>query len=301
MRLEKVDLNLFVVFDAIYREGSVTKVAQRLNLTQPAVSNALSRLRQTFDDPLFVRTPSGMTPTPVAESVVGDIRKALSLLGRSVGAAASFDPLTAEKQFCIGMNDLAQTLLLAPLRERLRVQAPHSSLHTYYVDRQTAAEDLKSGNLDLLLDSPDLLNAREMEHKALAQLPYVVAMGEQCPLLGKPLTLEDYLANGHLHVSSRRKGRGQVDVALHAQGLKRDIKMRVQSYLVGSTLAVETDLVWTVPEILARTTSLQIVDLPLEVEPLGWTLFWHKSAADDPASQWLRTLVSDVVSKVLSD
>ncbi|BFM15122.1 LysR family transcriptional regulator [Maricurvus nonylphenolicus] len=300
MRLEKVDLNLFVLFDAIYREGSVTKVAQRLNLTQPAVSNALSRLRQTFDDPLFVRTPSGMVPTPVAESVIGDVRKALTLLGKSVGAAASFDPKTAEKQFCIGMNDLAQTLLLAPLRKLLRDQAPNSSLHTYYVDRQTAADDLKSGNLDVVLDSPGLFNAREMGSKNLAQLPYVVAMGDQCSLNSKKVSLEDYLSAEHLHVSSRRKGRGQVDIALHGLGYKRKIKMRVQGYLVAERLTESTDLVWTVPEILAQQANLKTAALPFEVEPLGWSLFWHKSAADDPANQWLRSVVSDIVSAAIS-
>lgn len=304
MRLERVDLNLFVLFDAIYREGSVTKVAQRLNLTQPAVSNALSRLRQTFDDPLFVRTPSGMTPTPVAESVIGDVRKALSLLGKSVGAAASFDPLTAEKQFSIGMNDLAQALLLSPLRQLLKEQAPNSSLHIYYVDRLSAADDLKSGNLDLLLDSPGLFNAREMEHQHLAQLPYVIAMGNQCTLnvkgKNKQVSLDDYLSAEHLHVSSRRKGRGQVDVALHALGHKRDIKMRVQGYMVAQQLAETTDLVWTVPEILAKKTTLKTAALPFEVEPLGWSLFWHKSAADDPANQWLRSVVSDIVSDAIS-
>ena len=99
MRLDRVDLNLFVVFDALYRERSVTRVATHLNLTQPAVSNALSRLRQTFEDPLFVRSPDGMAPTPVADSVVADVKEALALLSRSVAVNAHFDPVRAEKVF----------------------------------------------------------------------------------------------------------------------------------------------------------------------------------------------------------
>lgn len=299
MRLEKIDLNLFVVFDAIYRERSVTKVAQRLNLTQPAVSNALSRLRQTFDDPLFVRTPAGMAPTLVAESVVVDVRKALSLLGNSVGVTASFDPLLAQKQFRVGMNDLGQALLLAPLRQLFKEQAPNCTLHSYYEDRQAAADDLKSGSLDLLLDSQGMLNSRDMEHKLLAQLPYAAAVGENNSWYGKDMTLEVYLQSEHVHVSSRKKGRGQVDIALHPLGHKRDIKMRVQNYLVAAKVTEQTDLVWTVPEILAKAAAVKTAKLPFAVEPLGWTLFWSKSASKDPANQWLREAVEGVVNKLV--
>jgi DNA-binding transcriptional LysR family regulator len=147
-----------------------------------------------------------------------------------------------------------------------------------------------------------------MEHQHLTQLPYVIAMGKQCSLYAqggcrgkaKTVSLDDYLSAEHLHVSSRRKGRGQVDVALHALGHKRQVKMRVQGYLMAEQLAQTTDLVWTVPEILAKKTPLKIAALPFEVEPLGWSLFWHKSAADDPANQWLRSVVSDIVNAVIS-
>lgn len=136
VRLDRLDLNLFVVLDAIYRERSVTKVAAQLSLTQPAVSNALGRLRQTFDDPLFVRTPEGMKPTPVADSVINDVRQALTLLGRSVDTLAQFDPKTSDKVFNLGMNDLAESLLLPKLRALLKEQAPGVSITSYYVERR---------------------------------------------------------------------------------------------------------------------------------------------------------------------
>ncbi|MCV6614006.1 MAG: LysR family transcriptional regulator, partial [Cellvibrionaceae bacterium] len=154
MRLGKIDLNLFVLLDAIYRERSVTKVAMQLSLTQPAVSNALSRLRQTFDDPLFIRTPEGMVPTPVAESVIQDVRKALNLLGRSVDISAKFEPQQSDKVFNLGMNDLAESLLLPKLRERLKSEAPNIAITSYYVERRTATEELKAGIIDLLVDTP---------------------------------------------------------------------------------------------------------------------------------------------------
>lgn len=298
MRLDKVDLNLFIVFDAIYRERSVTKVAQILNLTQPAVSNALSRLRQTFDDQLFVRTPEGMAPTPVADNVIADVKHALHLLADSVGSNARFDPLNSNKVFRLGMNDLAEALLLPKLRMALRDIAPHIAISSYYVDRVSATEELKAGTLDLLLDS-SVVNAKDFEQRMLGQLSYVGAVRKGHPLAKKALSLDDYVAAEHVHVSSRRKGRGQVDVALHALGHKRAIMMRVQSYLVAAKITEQTDLVWTAPKVVVDTTPLYKTALSFAVEPLTWHLYWHKSADNDPANVWMRGIVATLVAEIL--
>jgi DNA-binding transcriptional LysR family regulator len=293
MRLDKIDLNLFIVFDALYRERSVTRVALTLNLTQPGVSNALNRLRQTFDDPLFVRSPDGMLPTPVADSIVADIRKGLALLRRTVGSNAHFNPLTAEKTFRLAMNDLTESMLLSPIQARLKSQAPHINLTSYYADSRVATEDLKSNAIDLLIDSQQV-NAKELVSMPLLELPYVVVMRADHPLASNPFTLEQYLSAEHLHVSSRRKGRGHVDIALHSIGHRRNIKMRVQSYMIAEKVTEQNDLIWTAPDIPGNAGGLHKVPLPFEVEPLKLYLYWHKSADDDPANQWMRELVNNV-------
>ncbi len=292
MRLRKVDLNLFVVFDAIYRERSVTKVAALLNLTQSAVSNALSRLRQAFDDPLFIRTREGMTPTPVADSVVGDVRQALLLLDRSIGSSAFFDPASSEKIFRLGLNDLAQSILLPRLHGAVKALAPKVSLTSYYLQRETALEDLKSGGIDLLVDAP-LVNAKDLQHAHLCELPYVLAMRPAHPLAKRTLSVDEYLSCEHLHVSSRRRGRGQVDIALHSQGHRREVTLRVQNHLMAARITAETDLLWTVPKVLANTLPLQTMPLPFTVEPLELNLYWPKSAEKDPANLWLRQMISE--------
>lgn len=299
MRLEKIDLNLFVLFDALYQERGVTKVAQRLNITQPAVSNALSRLRQTFDDPLFVRTPSGMAPTPVADNVIVDVRKALALLGKSVAGGAKFDPKYSEKEFRLGMNDMTQALVFPLLLKRIRALAAGVRISCYYVDRQSATDDLKSGTLDMLVDNPSV-NAREFNQQELAQLPYVVVTSKKYAKKIDALTLEHYIAGNHLHVSSRRSGRGQVDIALHAKGLKRVISLRLQNYLVAERVTAENDVFWTAPKLLADQTRLAQSPPPLAVEPLVWNLYWHKSAEEDSANQWMREQVSLTVKALLS-
>ena len=298
MRLDKIDLNLFVIFDAIYRERNVTHVAAQLHLTQPAVSNALSRLRQTFDDPLFVRTPQGMMPTPVADSVVRDIRKALGLLGKSVGGNAKFSPEVSEKVFKLGMNDLAEALLLPTLHLRMKESAPNSSLTNYYVTRDAATEELKSGTIDVLLDAP-AVNAKSLQHMPLATLPYVIAMRPGHPLAQGDLSLEDYLAAEHVHVSSRRKGRGHMDIDLHSLGHKRNIVMRVQHYLVAARIAENTDLLWTVPKALVKSLPLISRPSPFPIEPLLWKLYWVESAENDPSSLWVRDMLKRVVEEVL--
>lgn len=294
MRIERIDLNLFIVFEAIYRERSVTKVAAQLNLTQPSVSNALSRLRQTFDDPLFVRTPSGMSPTPVSESIIKDVRDALRLMHRSVESSAKFEPEVSDKVFHLGMNDLAESLLLPKLRGILKRTAPNLSVTSYYVDRQSAVEEMKAGHIDLLIDAP-MLNTKELFNKPLKNLPYVIAMRKGHPLAKKSVSIDKYLSCEHIHVSSRRRGRGQVDIGLHALGKTRDIKMRVQHYLVADRIVGETDLLWTVPKMLADSLSLEVCEAPFDIAPLSWQLFWHKQSDSDPANVWIREVIVDIV------
>lgn len=295
MRLDNVDLNLFVVFDALYQERSVTKVAQSLNLTQPGVSNALSRLRQAFDDPLFVRSPDGMLPTPVADSIVGDIRKALALLRRSFGATARFDPTTTEKTFRLAMNDLVEKMLLPSLQCQIQTLAPNARLTSFYSDSRAATEDLKANVIDLIIDSAQV-NAKEFGAELVAQLPHKVLCRPNHPLLAKvagsgKISMKEYLQAQHIHVSSRRKGRGQADIGLHSAGYKREINTRVRTYAVAETLLLQTDLLWTAPSVIADYGDLIALSLPFSVEALKLYLYWPKSAEDDPASQWLRELV----------
>ena len=124
MNLSKVDLNLFIVFDAIYTEANLTRAGQIIGITQPAVSNALARLRETFNDPLFVRTAQGMVPTPMAQNIISSVRSALALLRVSVQESRTFTPLQANKTFRISMTDLTEAVILPPLFQRLRRQAP---------------------------------------------------------------------------------------------------------------------------------------------------------------------------------
>jgi DNA-binding transcriptional LysR family regulator len=295
MRLDKIDLNLFVIFDAIYRERNITRVARLLSVSQPAVSNALARLRDTFDDPLFVRSSEGMIPTPAADSVIDDVRLAMSLLRQSVDLNARFDPANSDRVLRVGMNDLAEALVLPGLHERVSAVAPKVALTSYYVARDDAAEELKDGLLDILLDIA-IPASKELRSTPLSEFPYVLAMRHGHPLAGTTPSLDSYLEAQHLHVSSRREGLGHVDIALRKKGLTRSIAMRVQSYLVAARIVRETDLLWAVPGVLARQLDLHVAPLPLEVAALEWHLYWSRSAQDDPSNIWLRGIITELVA-----
>ena len=297
MRLDQVDLNLFVMFDVIYTERNLTRAAQVLNLTQPAVSNALNRLRAVFDDELFVRNPRGMEPTPVADNIIGQVREALTLFNLSLNEGARFDPRRTEKTFRFSMNDLSEFLILPPLLETLRHQAPQVHAHSYYVSRDDLTRELASGQLDLAIDVP-LVSNPNLCHRALSSESYVCVVRPGHPQVGSTLSVEAYLALDHLHVSSRRSGAGHVDVALDKLGYTRNIAVRVQHYMVAPGIIRHTDLAWTVPRALAHHLHLKTLELPFALSTLDWHMYWHKSADNDQANSWMRALLLDVIDQL---
>lgn len=296
MHLKQVDLNLFVVFDAIYTERNLTRAADTLCITQPAVSNALSRLRHTLHDQLFVRTPQGMAPTPVSENIIGHVREALQLLNTSVQEGDFFDPLTANKTFNFNMNDIAESLMLPPLLECLQQEAPGIALTSYYVGRDDVATELASGQLDFAIDAP-LISDPNLCHTPLLGAEYVCLVRPDHPDVGDELTLEQYLALDHIHISSRRSGMGHVDMALNSLGRARKIQLRARHYLVAPLIVHRTNMALTVPLKIAQESQLKIIPLPFEVPTLEWHLYWHKSADRDQANRWMRQFVLDMVGQ----
>ena len=172
MKLSDIDLNLFVVFDAIYTEGNLTRAGEIIGITQPAVSNSLSRLRNLFDDPLFVRTAEGMVPTPVAQNIIGSVRQALGLIRSSVQESESFDPKISDKRFRASMTDLNQAIILPQLFAIIKRESPRVAVDCYQVHRRDMNIELASGNLHLAIDIP-LTPDPQIKQTALFSHPYV--------------------------------------------------------------------------------------------------------------------------------
>lgn len=287
MASKRCDLNLFLVFDTIYTERNLTQAAKTLAITQPAVSNALARLRKLFNDELFVRTARGMQPTPVAESIAQNISDALGLFRASILEREAFDPALTERTFQFSMTDLTEAVVLPKLIPFFEETAPNVTLQSYYVKRQELLRNLSRGELDFAVDVP-VVEDPQLCHESLFSDDYVCVLRHGHPALAKELTLENFLGLQHIHVSSRRKGLGQVDLALLRSDKERRIKLRVQHYRVAAAIVNTTDLALSLPRYLATKFDLAVRPLPFHVPQLDFHLYWHKQSDSDSSHRWLR-------------
>lgn len=293
MNPKAIDLNLYRVFDAIYAEHSLTRAGEILHVTQPAVSNALARLRQEFNDPLFVRSGSRMQPTPLAETMAVEVRRALRLLDNTRVTAGAFDPATSTRRFRLRLSDLLEAILVPPLLRQLQDVAPSVSLETFQGSRRDLVKDLASGEADLGMDAV-LHSDPQLQHSLLCRDSYACMVRPGHPIAGKPLGIQDYLELQHVMPSSRRRGIGHVDLALRRQGLQRTILLRSQHYLLTPHVVRSTDLALSAPASLAALHGLHCMELPFEVPPLEIRMFWHKRADSDPALNWMRSQLEAV-------
>ncbi|WP_334129458.1 LysR family transcriptional regulator [Sneathiella sp.] len=291
MRLNQLDLNLFLTFEAIYTHGNLTLAARTLNVTQPAVSNALARLRDRLDDPLFIHAGKRMNPTPMAQRMIGPVRQALRLLQAGIDADAEFDPLTCDKTIRIAVGDVGETILLPRLLERLSRLAPQLKVQTLSVPRQSIARRLSLGEIDFALDIP-LLASSQLKHCKLVSEAHVCAVGRRHPLADRDrITLEDYLGMTHILVSSRSRGGGIVDIELERQGLSRNVSVRLQHYQAAFHMIDAVDLAVTAPVQMTGMYDCRTFPLPLTVPNLDLFLYWHVTTDQTLISQWLREQV----------
>lgn len=291
----KIDLNLFRVFDVIYCEGSISKAANVLNLSQPAVSHSLAKLRGHFDDPLFVRQGNIMRPTPVAKNVIADVRKALHQLQVSLLQSRQFDPLIAHKNYAIALHSSFEVSFLPKLFTQLSNESPHISLSSYQIRRSEMEMSLASGDLDLAIDV--LLPVSEnILHSQLEQNELVVVASKQHSTITNTLDLASYLQQDHVLVSSRRTGPGIEDFELGRIGLQRRVALRCQHLFSACRMVEKSDVLLTLPK-TAATMFSEILDvvlypLPVELPQIDLHLYWHLSVDKDPANKWLRNKIN---------
>jgi len=291
MHISRVDLNLFIVFEAIYAEGSVTRASLKLNLTQPAISHALGRLRLMFDDPLFVRQGHLMVSTPLARSIIEPVRHSLRGFEVTLNKLNRFDPASTEKEFTLALRDVLESTVLPPLMVALEQDAPHARVAAVQVDRRELESELQAGTLDCAIDVLLPLGSDVRHARILVDRTLVVARRGH-PRLQGGITLDQYLEEEHILASSRRKGPGIEDFELSRLGMQRKIRLRCQHYFAACRVVSQTDLILTMPERYARVANQQfgnqLLPLPLEMPAWDVYLYWHANVEDDPANKWLR-------------
>tara|TARA_B110000091_G_scaffold180567_1_gene197476 strand:- start:269 stop:1180 length:912 start_codon:yes stop_codon:yes gene_type:complete len=288
----KIDLNLFIVFDAIYCEGNITKAASVLNLSQPAVSHSLGKLRTYFDDALFIRQGNEMRPTPVAKNVIADVREALHQLQVCLVQSRQFEPLTSRKNFTLSMHGSLEPYYLPILMESLTKESPSINLRSNVRVRRTELENkLASGDIDLAIDALFPVSNNIM-HTKLEQDQLVVVARKNHPSFSKKLDLTTYLSLDHVLVSSRSSGPGVEDFELSRLGVHRNIALRCQHALAACRVILGNDMLLTLPRISAKMYSemldISIFEMPVELPDIDVHLYWHVNVDKDPANKWLR-------------
>lgn len=298
MELEDVDLNLLVVFRHLLAERSVSRAAEALGLSQPAVSNALARLRKLLGDELFLRTPSGMQPTPFAEQLADSVTYGLGMLHSALNQRSTFEPATSERAFVVEMTDIGEIYFLPPLMEVLRKHAPGVTLSTYRAAPGPLRDDLEAGRVDLAVGLLPGLKAGFFQRRLFTQR-YVCLFRKGHPLARrKRFTLEDFTAAEHLLVASAGTGHGQVDEILKRSGIERRVVLTVPHFVAVGHILQATDLVATVPERFAdrmvRPFGLATAPHPATLPEVAINVFWHAKFHREPGNQWLRGLIAQL-------
>ncbi|OGB25498.1 MAG: LysR family transcriptional regulator [Burkholderiales bacterium RIFCSPLOWO2_02_FULL_57_36] len=289
--ISRIDLNLFVVFDAIYTEGGITKASDTLKLSQPATSHALRRLRKLVGDPLFVRQGNAIMPTALAHELIGPVRRALGELEGSLNQLSTFDPAVSKREFKIGMRHIVESTAIPELMNEIRDSAPHVKISAVHHNRAGVQTQLSTGTLaaaiDVLLPNTTGINQRYLGGGKMV----VVARKGHAAVQGR-ISMAAYLEQDHILVSSRRLGPGIEDYELSRLGFQRSVKLRCQHYWTACKVVSASDMLVTMPERYARATNdpleNQIVPFPIDIPAHDIFLYWHASAENDHANRWLR-------------
>ncbi|WP_175814697.1 LysR family transcriptional regulator [Burkholderia diffusa] len=291
------DLNLLRVFLAISELRSLTAAGERLGLTQPAVSHALRRLRNLFDDPLFVRTPAGMAPTDVARRLHGPLTRAFGIIDLAVQQVAHFDPATASRTFRLSMSDMSEFYFLPPLLAKLAEVAPgiHVEIASAAVEAVGAA--MRSGEIDLALGYvPD--PGPGCVSETLFSDEHVCMVRAGHPLRKRAPTQEDLTALRYVYASSNATGHRMVEKWLDELHVERTVVLRLPHFIVAPEIVQHTDLAIIFPRSVAerfnRSRAFRIFPLPFVLPPIEIQMHTHVQFAADPGIAWLRGVIHEM-------
>lgn len=291
--LNNFDLNLFLVLHTLLEERSVTKTGERLGRTQSAISNSLKRLRDYYGDPLLVRTPEGLSPTPKASELAPMVAAIVAEAGACVSPASAFDPATATGRYVIGAPDRCNLPVILPFLEQLGALAPGLVVSLRTTDRDYATRLIETGEVDLAIGWIDRTPPHIKRFFAFED-QFVCLCRQDHPLLaqgGNP-ALTDILSFPHLVVSSTGDRRAAFDSVLDVHALSRTISATLMSFTIVPELLLQSNLVGVfthrTAHYFARRYPLATAPVPLEVAPIANHLIWHRRYDADDAHSWLR-------------
>lgn len=300
MHFKNLDLNLLVVLDTLLAVRNVTRAAERLGLSQSALSHALARLRVALADPLFVRGPGGLKPTPRAEAMAAPLAQALAEVARAVSQPQAFVPGKSARRFRIATDDYLELVLLPKLLARVWREAPGINISVAPIGPALGRE-LAEGRIDAIISVEGVLGSLPGAcMQRLFSERFVCAVRKGHPRVRKVLTLEAFIALPHALVAPRGRSGGIVDAALAKIGRRRRVAIEVPHFLVAPHIVRASDVVLTIGDRVAKLISdgLQLMPPPLELPGFDVALFWHERNNTDSAHQWFRKTLIEVAREV---
>ena len=289
MNLRTVDLNLLVALNALLTELHVTRAAEKVGLSQPAMSNALSRLRHIFRDDLLVRTATGMQATPRALELAEPVRQVLRQIERVLDSEPVFEPATSSRTFTVRLSDLLGLLLLPPLFSRLTQEAPGLEFDIVHLSPTQTVEAIEKDEVDMAV-SMGLSHASSIKSAPLMTDRMVCVMRNGHPFAAGPQSLDNFLAAKHLKVSMSPTDLRFVDDVLARQGLARRVALNVPHWLLMPHVLESSDLLSVMPRRVALAlagNALSVCELPFASDPFEWSMYWHKRHDGNQSLRWL--------------
>lgn len=300
MKLHQLDLNLLLAFDALMTQRNVTRAAQQCFISQPAMSHALNRLRQFFEDPLLVRSATGMQPTGRAQALYQAVRQALELLEQELGREDSFTPATSNRRFVISTTDYVECVLIPPLIRRLQSEAPGVRIEIEILRDRLPEQALANGEVDLVLGFDEYMQVPgSLRTETWLTEPLAGLVAREHPVVTERITLAQLTELPHVFHSPLGTRESIVDSWLASQDLKRSISVNSQSYMSAAAIVSQSDHLLVLPHkvatMLAAALPLKTVTLPQDLPAYHLNCVWHPLHDRQPALQWLRGLLRSLI------
>lgn len=297
--LRTFDLNLLVAFDVLMRELNVTRAAEQMFITQSAMSHILNRLRQKLDDPLLVKTPTGMKPTERALALIGPVRILLAEMEQLLQPPLEFEAGTSQRRFALAATDYLELLLIPALSGLINPIAPGIDLHVKRTETSFPVTQLENGSLDVVLGFESVLDPPAQLHcQKLFDDEMVCVVRQNHPVIRSAPSLEEYIAVPHMLISWKGSPAGIIDQYLLELGVERRIKLIVPNFLSAPLIVAQTDMILSLPYKLAERFTmfvpLEIFPVPLNLPTYDLVMIWHPLHDKDPAHLWLRDKITAI-------
>jgi len=295
-KMTNIDLRLLTIVNELNKTRSVSQAAENLELSQSAVSMSLARLRKHFKDPLFVRTPDGMEPTPQMTGLIELLEKAEGLLETALVHRVTFHPSTSDRTFRIGATDITRVTILPTLMRRLQASARAVNIELQDISEETPRL-LHAGRLDLAVGFMPFTNSGFCQQR-LFRDRFVCAVRANHPRIDNVLTLEQFEKESHLVLTTPGSGVEVVEKALEMNRIQRKVRLRVPGCFGISSMITGADCLAIVPEQLGRLIAnggrIKLMPLPFQLPPYYVVQHWHERYTHDPASKWMRGMIAEL-------